>query len=211
MFTKDQIKSIILEIKESVRRDVEPVVKAYQDKNNWIDGNVPGFWTIPRMIFPEIDGLGRLRFGRRSYSGSSKDAVNFMREYFPRKEYKKISGFLYNVFRHGLLHSHYPKEMIIYGRNRGWSVSLKLLGTRSMHFKFFSISEKKDLILDAEEFYKDFLSAIDGYIQDFDNPDKEAELIANFNVAYCEMRNSELEQESRKKSFLQDSDFDFFK
>lgn len=207
-----QMIQLIQEIKVSIQRDIEPVLKGYRNKNNWIDDNVPGFWTILRMLFPEIDGLGRLRYGRTIEKGVSGDAVKFMREYFPRPEYKQISGFIYNVYRHGLLHSHYPKQMIIDGRNRGWAVNFRLTGQEvPLHLKFMINSTKEQLSIDGQAFYEDLLSAIDKYIQDFSDSKKEPELQTNFRAAYQSMVAPEKEAIARKRSFIQNSDFDFFK
>lgn len=212
MFNKDQAQGILKEIRESVKRDVIPVLNAYRNQENWIDKNAPGFWTIPRMIFPEIDGLARLRYGRIINSGSSADAVKFIRGYFTKSEYKQIGGFIYNVYRHGLLHSHFPKEMIICGKNRGWGVVIGINSEQKTRHLQFSLPSKKEILtFDGEEFFNDFLSAIDKYINDFNDPNKEAELIASFNRAYCIMKSPQLEQESRNMPFMQDSDYDFFK
>lgn len=210
MFNKDQIKAIIQEIRESIRRDIEPLLRAYLDKNNWIDGHAPGFWVIPRILFPEIDGLGRLRYGETDTKGSSCWPVLFMREYFPRSEYKQVSGFIYNTYRHGLLHSHYPKEMIIHGKNRGWQINLSTHQSSIIHLKFQNYKEKTLLSLGVKDFYEDFLKALDKYVSEFDDSEKEKELIANFNTAYSVMRNPESEEISRKRPFMLDSDFDFF-
>lgn len=209
MLNNDEIKNILSDIRESMQRDVDPILKVYLDKNNWANDHWPGFWTIPRILFPEVDGLGRLRYGRSTDCGSSKSAVDFMREYFPRPEYKKISGFIYNVYRHGLMHSHSPKEMIINGKNRGWRINLSSHSS-SLHLKFQDSKEKIFLNLGMMDFYEDFLNAIDKYIKEFDDQKREAELVALFNEAYCIMRSPEIESEARNRKFLDDSDFDFF-
>lgn len=209
---KKEIIEIITEIKNSVARDIMPTIKCYRNKNNWKDFQQPGFWTIPRMIFPEIDGLARLRYGRINEVGSSQDAVKFMEEYFPRPEYKKISGFLWHVFRLGLLHSHYPKSMSILGKNRGWGVSLRLTGKEvPIHLEFLDKKNKESLTLDGEEFYKDFIQAIDNYIKDFNDLKKENELINNFSEVYACMVFPSSEKTWGKKSYLQNLDFNFFR
>ncbi|MCX6791496.1 MAG: hypothetical protein NT149_00470 [Candidatus Gottesmanbacteria bacterium] len=208
---KNEILKIISEIKFSAKRDIEPIIQCYRDKSNWIDSQQPGFWTLPRMIFPEIDGLARLRYGRVNDEGSTKDSVRFMEEYFSRPEYKKISGFLWYIFRLGLLHSHYPKEINILGKNRGWGISFRLTGKEvSMHLKFFNPINKTNLILDGEDFYNDFVHAIDLYLLDFQKIDKEKELMDNFSVAYVSMIFPRSEMELKRKSFLKNLDSNFF-
>lgn len=209
---KTTIIKIITEIKSSVVRDITPIINCYKDKKNWIDLQQPGFWTIPRMIFPEIDGLARLRYGRINELGSGEDSVRFMEEYFCKPEYKKISGFLWHVFRLGLLHSHFPKPMSILGKNRGWGISFRLNKTETlMHLEFLDKKNKQSLILDAEEFYKDFLQAVDNYIKDFNNLKKEKELTNNFSEVYICMVFPSSKKTWENKSYLQNLDFNFFK
>ncbi len=212
LVNKNQVVAVLEEIKQSVIGDVEPVLKAYGDlvkiKN---DARRVGFWTIPRIIFPEIDGIARLRYGRLSDFGSSKDSICFIREYFPGNVYKQIAGFLYAVFRHGLLHSHYPKSVIIRGKDRGWAVVLSSPGVIPMHLEFMVKTKKTHLTLDAREFYSDFIAAIDKYIKEFDDGQRQAMLTTLFNRAYHQMISPQLEQDFCKNKYINTSDIDYFK
>ncbi|MFH1352581.1 MAG: hypothetical protein ABIH68_03290 [bacterium] len=212
-----RIKIKLLMITTSVKTDIEPMLKGWSNRKYRYGKSPPQMYAIPRIIFPEIDGLGRLRYGEKSQYGTAKNAVKFMREYFGRtskhKEiYTAISGFLYNVYRHGLMHSNYPKKMIIYGKDRGWAISFSdAEKDESSHLQFLG-EDKTQFCIDCHEFYRDFLDALDKYKDDFDDTKKQAELLNNFNIAYPLMISAEQGQYSiKRKNILQDSDFEYFK
>jgi hypothetical protein len=192
---------VLRDIRQSVRKDIEPVLKAYFDESQWLDKDVPGFWTLPRLLFPEIDGLARLRYGRQTDSGSASDLVQFMRDYFPGEEYKKVSGFVYYIFRLGLLHSHFPKQVLIDGRSYGWAVSLGQ--KKDTELKMVG----NDLMLDSVKLYNDFLAAIDKYMEEFSDPLKEKELVDNFAKAFRSIH----DPASVDRNYIKDSDIDFLK
>lgn len=133
-----------------------------------------------------------------------------MMEYFPRKQYKEISGFIYNVFRHGLLHSHWPKMMKINNKVIGWSMIISQKDNLLEKGHLICPDPKKThLNINAWEFYEDFLASIDNYVKDFDNGDfkKENELIKNFSRAHFKMHEPEV---MRKRGIIKDSDINFF-
>lgn len=203
MNKKEQALNCLNEIKHSVQKDVEPILKAYLNESMWIDKDAPGFWTLPRVLFPEIDGLARLRYGRINDRGSGKDLVSFMRDYFPGDNYKKVSGFLYYIFRLGLLHSHFPKQVLIGGATYGWAISLG--NTAEMDLRMVN----NELRLDAVKFYKDFLKAIDKYMAEINDPKMEKTLVSNFFKAFSKMFDPSLVHE--KQAYIEDSDFNFLR
>ncbi len=203
MTKKEQALFWLNEIKHSVQKDVEPILKVYLDESMWLNKDAPGFWTLPRILFPEIDGLARLRYGRINDRGSGKDIVSFMRNYFPGNNYKKVSGFLYYIFRLGLLHSHFPKQVLIDGKPYGWSISLG--NTAEMELKMVN----NDLRLDAVKFYRDFLKAIDKFIEDINDSEMEQNLVSNFFKAFPKMFDPS--PVHSRQIYIEDSDLNFLK
>lgn len=202
--TKEEIKNVINDIKKSIVCDVGPLFDVYLDKNNLdrCTGSVQALRVIPRLLFPEIDGLGQLRYGY--YGADSKYPVQFMEEYFTRPEYKKISG-----YRHGLIHSHWPKIIIIDNKAIGWQMTISQRDPLLQKGHLTCPDKKKThLNISAIEFYDDFLAAIDKYMEDFENSDtkKVNELIENFSKVYFKIHEPEC-----KKSVLLKSASDFFK
>lgn len=210
LLTKEEIKNFLNEIKTSVSCEIKPLFSLYSD---YLEEcyTTPGMRSIPRIIFPEIDGLARLRYGYVKNRWNSKLPVQFMREYFPIKQYKEISGFIYNVFRHGLVHSHWPKMMIISNKVVGWSMTISSQKDNLLEKVHLTCPDpkKNHLNLNAWEFYEDFLASIDNYVKDFDNGDfkKENELIQNFSRAHFKMHEPE---DMRKGGIIKDSDINFF-
>lgn len=211
MLNKEEIKNVLRGIKESIIYEMKPILNVYKDHHS-IEHPL-GFWTIPRLLFPEIDGLGRLRYGSTNVRGDSRCPIQFMRNYFPRAEYKEISGFIYNVYRHGLTHSHWPKKMIINNKVREWVMILSI-GSQ-IHLEF-SDKDKTRLNISAKDFYEDFLKSIDKYIKDFDNNNalQVYKLTRKFSQTYFIMHDPEKEEDIKKnkskRKYLLDSDFDFF-
>lgn len=88
-----------------------------------------GFYAGVRFLFAEVEGLAKLYWGRETdrrrirYGGrqyEAKDAVKFMRKF---NILTPTSGAHYEVFRHGLAHTHIPK-FIKKNRNAvGWYLS----------------------------------------------------------------------------------------
>lgn len=94
--------------------------------------NTTGFYAGVRFLFPEIEGLAKLYWGRENlpnrrarsrYGGrnyTANDAVRFMRKF---NILTPTAGAHYEVFRHGLAHTHMPKYI---SKNRvgiGWYLS----------------------------------------------------------------------------------------
>lgn len=87
------------EIYESVDREMKHILK----------GDASGFYAGLRFLFPEITHLAHLYYGYRGKvwkSIESKYSSRFMRKF---KILSPQCGLYYEVFRHGLMHSHHPK------------------------------------------------------------------------------------------------------
>lgn len=104
------------EIKQSIQRDMRLIL-------TFPAARTAGFYAGVRYLFAEVEGLAKLYWGRENlprrrrsrYGGrqyTSRDAVRFMRKF---SILTPTSGVHYEVFRHGLAHSHIPK---FFSKNR---------------------------------------------------------------------------------------------
>jgi len=213
LLSKEEIKNILMLIKDSITYEIEPIFDAYCTDNvkKLVDGHNPCSLIVPRLLFPEIEGLGNLRYGNTYNTDNSEYAVKFMRDYFPRQEYKKISGFIFNCWTRGLIRSHWSKGMSINNKNIGWQMSSTC--SQENHLIFTDVDKNiRTLSISATYFYQDFLGAIDSYIKEFDSNDNNVnDLIDKFSKVYYKINTAEPEKYTKRKPFLQDSDFDFFK
>ena len=80
------------EILESVQREMSQI----------LSGNFAGFYAGLRFLFAEVTYLSQLYWGR----DEAKSVARFMRKF---NILTPTSGLHYEVFRHGLMHTHHPK------------------------------------------------------------------------------------------------------
>lgn len=111
------------EIKQSVQREMSLVL-------TFPAAYTTGYYAGIRFLFAEIEGLSklywgrenvgrrRLRYGGRNYE--AEDAVRFMRKF---NILTPTSGVHYEVFRHGLAHTHMPKYIRKNRQVIGWYLS----------------------------------------------------------------------------------------
>lgn len=96
------------EILESVDRETKAI----------LTGDKTGFYAGLRFLFPEVSHLSHLYYGKNWGLKESKYVSRFMRKF---NILSPECGVYYEVFRHGLMHSHHPK-WIKKARN-GWYIS----------------------------------------------------------------------------------------
>lgn len=70
-----------------------------------------GYFAVPQLVLTLVDYLGALNSGK-GRSSSSKDAVDFIRSYFPAQYHWK-AGLVYHALRHGTVHERRPKRIEI--------------------------------------------------------------------------------------------------
>lgn len=100
------------EIYESVDREMKHILSASRT----------GFYAGLRFLFAEVTYLSHLYWGKNSYKPRKESAyvARFMRKFnILPPEY----GVHYEVFRHGLMHTHHPKWLKKGNRVIGWYVS----------------------------------------------------------------------------------------
>lgn len=187
MTKKQQAIFLLTEILTSSENDIKPVLGLYCSHNLNKEPKI-GFFAVPRLIFPEIDGLGCYYAGK--IDGTSKNAINFIKEYFGRVNsiYKNRGSFLYFVYRHGLMHQHIPKTIIMDGKVFGWGISISSdeVSTNCMHLQVIN----GNIQIDANRFYEDFSKALKIFIDDVKNETNDV-LAINIIQAHKEMYNSQ--------------------
>lgn len=100
------------EIYESVDREMKHILSASQT----------GFYAGLRFLFAELTYLSHLYWGKNSYKYKKESAyvARFMRKFnILPPEY----GVHYEVFRHGLMHTHHPKWIKKGNKVIGWYIS----------------------------------------------------------------------------------------
>ncbi len=161
------------------------------------------------VTFSHIDMLGYLYTGDSSSRNSSKNAVQFFREYFGKVDarYKEVGGLLYDTLRHGLVHLATPKRIrltngVILDYAHGCAQQ------RQDHLKVTKIGTEETikLFLDVDLLYQDLISAIDIYTDDIRHNQTISDI---FWQAFEPRRRPARETELLRKSHIEESDFAF--
>jgi len=165
---------------ESLKNEFAPAIKAYIEDSTRT-GIGKGFFGLLRIVFPTITFLGTLYKGK----DESRNAISFMEDYMGNvnPKYKDISDLIYTVYRHGLMHTQMPKVSEISGKIVGWRITYD----DGEHLK---ISKNKSLItipISPNSFFQELIKALEKYINDFDDPGKNADLLENFKKGFLEM------------------------
>jgi hypothetical protein len=204
IITKEDIVEYLEEIQQSIKNDAGTAIDFYMDHFLKTDEGI-GLFTIPRIIFPEIDNLGSYYAG--TIKNTSANAINFIKDYFSKinLEYLNKGAFIYQVYRHGLMHQHIPKFVSYKNKNLGWAIGLSNRGTKSSHLKLWGKSVK----IDGKQFYEDLLIAIDLYKEDIKSGNRK--LISNFIKAHKEMITPISKTALLKKSYFSKKDLSFIK
>ena len=198
---------LLNDIKESLRVEVETAIQAYFTLNS-TGKKGGGFYSIPRLIFPEIDNLGSFLTGKPESTG--ENITKYLKEVVSKidKRYAEFAGFLVVIFRHGLLHQHRPKTII---HKNKFVTSQIYIGSiynpielmRKNHLVF-----KGNLFLiDVNVLYIDILNSVDILISEFSN----GKYIDTFNKSMKIQQSPLLKSELLKKHqhYLVEDDFKF--
>lgn len=167
------------------------------------------------LIFTHIDLLGYLYKGRDP--SPSRDAVEFIREYLGRvdKRYEKVGGLLYDALRHGYVHLVTPKRILL---KNGVILDFSFV-TGGHPGKHLTVINEKEieregrleiyrLFVNLSQLYEDLLSAMDIYAEDIRH---NQDLSDVFQKSFETRRKPEKAKEEvlLRKSYIQQSDFDF--
>lgn len=178
MFDDSYIDDLFGSIKTSVVNDVGVALRGYCNEHK--EGRITsGFFAVPRMLFPEIDGMGAYITGdARNTSGNIE---KYLCEVMSRIDdrYSRYAKFMSTVYRHGLLHQHEPKNCMIDGRTGGWSfvisnpnnpIDFQRTRHHMVEVGVFDQTQIKNnpfiLQTDMTVFYEDVVASIDLFVID---------------------------------------------
>ena len=111
------------EVRQSIHRDMALIL-------TFPAANTAGYYAGVRYLFAEVEGLAKLYWGRETFGGrrsryggrryDAADAVRFMRRF---NILTPTAGVHFEVFRHGLAHTHMPKWISKNRRAINWYLS----------------------------------------------------------------------------------------
>lgn len=197
---------LINDIKESFKIEIETAIQAYFIINS-TGKRGGGFYSIPRLIFPEIDNLGSFLTGTPKSTG--ENITRYLKEIVSKTDirYKTFAGFLTVIFRHGLLHQHSTKYFInedkyISSQITIGSVNNPIEVMRKNHLVF----KDNRFFIDVNVFYNDILNSIDILVSEI----KDGKYLDTFNQSMKIQQSPSSKKELLKKcSYLTEQDFIF--
>ncbi len=155
---------LTLQIKQSIINDVGIAIDAYSNHFTKYNEGV-GYFAIPRLLFPEIDGLGSYITGKPLRV--SENLICYMKEIMSQvdKRYGEYAVFIVTLYRHGLLHQHEPKKFRYKSKEIGWafelgSLNLPVESLRQNHLNY----DGQTLWINMNVFYFDVLASIDLFL-----------------------------------------------
>lgn len=213
-WTNETIQNYLINhIKKSIQNDVGLAIDAYmKDFFDNKNGDTKGFFAIPRLLFPEIDGLG-------SYiTGNPRSTVLNIKTYLTDimsqidMRYGEYAAYIALIYRHGLLHQHEPKRFKSKGKEVGWmlwlgSTNLPVdVQRKNNHLQFAG----NHLMLDTTLFYKDTLDSVDIAADEILKKYKK-QFIKSYKEQLKFLTKSFLLKKYSGKSVLNKNDFKFIK
>lgn len=195
-------------VKESIENDVGIAIRAYWNafSKNKIGA---GFFAIPRMLFPEIDGLGAFLTGKPYSTGLNIKIylTKIMGQLDIR--YEQYAGFIAVIYRHGLLHQHTPKRFKSKNREFEWWFSINSPNSPlDVQRKFHLVIKNNLLMIDMNVFYRDVLDSMDLVLE---------EILGNYRDQFVKVFKEQNRKFTRygllkgkdKKNYLTNGDFKF--
>lgn len=156
-----EIKNYINEIKQSIINDCGTALEAYWEKFSK-DKISAGFFAIPRLLFPEVDGLGSYITGQPMCTGLN--IKTYLEKVMSQIDpcYLPFSSFIAFIYRNGLLHQHQPKRFRYKGKELGWWFSIVSPNNPlDIERKYHLIIINDTLMFDMKVFYTDVVDSID--------------------------------------------------
>jgi len=152
----------LTEIKEAIQNDIGIYFKGQAVSEGW------GCFAVPELVFGYCDFLGALYTRCLKMGTLTKRAVKFIEDFLGEvnSRYKKYAEIIYDMYRHGTVHSFRPKTYLIDEEKISWLVGKGL--SEHLLFRKVSFQEKAQgyiadyfLILDIRQLYLDLLAAVD--------------------------------------------------
>ena len=211
----DEIRDYIINhIKKSVENDAGVAIKAYWD-DYMTTKEGKGYFAVPRMLFPEIDGLGSYITGKPKATGLN--IKTYLTQIMGKldKKYSIYASFIVFIFRNGLLHQHAPKQYKYMHREIGWGF---VIGSPNnpieVQRKFHLIFNGNTLMIDMNVFYYDLVLSIElaveiiisEYKESFERSVKE-----QFKPLYKTSLLKNVRKYDKSRRYIYPVDFEFLK
>jgi hypothetical protein len=152
------------EIQQSIKNDVGISLDAYWEEFSKNNRGV-GYFAVPRMIFPELDGLGSFITGKTE--STFLNIKTYLQEVMSLVDarYYDFAVFIALIFRHGLLHQHSPKRFKYKNEDIGWNFRINspnnpMALSRKRHLVF----DRSNLIIDMNLFFNDVIESVDLFL-----------------------------------------------
>lgn len=202
---------LVNHIGRSIKNDVGVAIDAYmKDFFDEKSGDAKGFFAIPRLLFPEIDGLGSC------LTGEPRSTVLNIKTYFREimsqidSRYGEYGAYIALIYRHGLLHQHEPKRFKFKGKEIGWMI---WLGSQNLpadvQRKNHLVFSGSHLMLDTTILYKDVLTsvdiAVDAIIKGY-----KSKFVRSYKEQHKYLTRYYLLRKYKGKAVLNAQDFNFF-
>ena len=109
--------------------------------------------------------------------------------------YKDLSDLIYNVYRHGLMHTQMPKASEIDGELVCWQINYD----DDQHLRVYESSNATIIPMSPQRFFEDLIEALEKYINDFDDSAMSTNLLKNFKKGFLEMSRVHSESEMLRR------------
>jgi len=126
------------------------------------------FYTPLRIAFAEIDGVAKLYAGERGKGDTARHTVEFGKKYLGRvnPRYRDLFGLVFEMYRHGLAHTHMTKCVRFRGGDNRWVTLGWAMTDEDSHRSRHLTIEHKDaryyrIWIHVLQMVDDCLSAID--------------------------------------------------
>ncbi|MCI0379571.1 MAG: hypothetical protein L0215_18335 [Gemmataceae bacterium] len=162
-------------------------IKHTLEKEAMIPPGEARYYTGLRHVFAEIDGMGKLYRGKRGKVDTAVSAVRFGKDYLGRVDsrYRILFGLLFDMYRHGLAHTHLTKSIKFRdSRNRWITVGWGLADEdheRPLHLRLEQRATRYlGLCLHVRQLVEDTLNAVNLYCTDLRNGGTASTLFRRF-------------------------------
>lgn len=144
-----------------------------------------------RHAFAEIDGVAKLYCGERGKRDTAQHAVEFGEKYLGRvnPRYRELFGLVFNMYRHGLAHTHLTMCVRFRGGRHRWVTLGWGMSDDDCHRNRHLTIERREthffrIWLHVPRFVDDALQAIDFYASDPQKRGKRSRLFSRFKRGY---------------------------
>jgi len=209
-YTDDQIKNYLINhIKQSIINDVGGAFIGWSSQMHQ-KKHIAGFYAVPRMLFPEIDGLGSYITGNPRSTGLNIKTYLSEVMGINKPRYKKVAAFMVFVYRHGLLHQHEPKWFSYKKKVIGLQFTIgNQNNPREVQASNHLVFTDNVLAIDANTFYYDVVDSLDGFVNDVISKYRNT-FEASIRIQSKPLTKTELLYK-RTNQYISEKDFNFLK